>query len=458
MVNAQFPLQSIAYSIRDVNTGTPRRLLVLTYEFPPTGGGGVQRIAKFCRDLQRHGWEPTVVTAEHVQGRPYDASLCTDVEGIPVVRLAHHNLIHAIAAPLAVLKRALSSRGSSDVVWGSVASNTQSTRTPMSTRVARWLSVPDEAARWARSAALHVQTMDTRFDAVLASGPPHSTLVAGRTCAERRGIPLVVDMRDSWAHNPHFYFATPVHRWLIERQQRRVCGSAALVTAVSPRIADEARAFGARSAEVIPNGYDASEMPPLMGRPEAPLTLAFMGRFYGLTDPTPLLDALAHLVGVIGGRGVHLEIVGTGDPAVEAAVRSRGLQDVVTFHGYLPHEEALRVVAGCDVGVVVIADEPGAESVYTGKLFEYLGMGIATLVIGPVSGAAAELVLLSGAGRVVGYRDSEAIALVLADLADMKAAGSVLASPVATLISSFERSQQAARLARLLDDVISEEQ
>ena len=46
----------------------PRRLLVIAHEFPPSGGGGVQRIAKFCRYLPASGWAPEVITTEVIEG------------------------------------------------------------------------------------------------------------------------------------------------------------------------------------------------------------------------------------------------------------------------------------------------------------------------------------------------------------------------------------------------------
>src|SRR5215475_7738367 len=39
-----------------------RRILFIAYAFPPCGGAGVQRSAKFVRYLPEYGWLPTVLT------------------------------------------------------------------------------------------------------------------------------------------------------------------------------------------------------------------------------------------------------------------------------------------------------------------------------------------------------------------------------------------------------------
>ena len=79
----------------------PRNLLVLTYEFPPSGGGGVQRVAKFCRFLPAAGWIPQVVTAEPVPGRSVDRSLVADVADVEVVRTPARHVATTIASAIA---------------------------------------------------------------------------------------------------------------------------------------------------------------------------------------------------------------------------------------------------------------------------------------------------------------------------------------------------------------------
>jgi glycosyltransferase involved in cell wall biosynthesis len=266
------------------------------------------------------------------------------------------------------------------------------------------------------------------------------------------GIPLVADIRDAWSANPNMRYATTMHQAAARRHQERVCKAASLVIAVSPPIAEEAAALGARDTVVIPNGFDPAEMPALEPTPEAPLTLGFMGRFYGLTDPAPLLDAMASMAP--DDPLVRFEVVGPVEHQVRDAVTARELADTVTFHGYLPHDEALATIARCDMGVVLIAEHPGSDSVYTGKLFEYLGMGIPVLLIGPEDGVAAKLVRENAAGVVVGYRSWKAVADALRECAQRKSLGEQLSSAVPGTFARYERAEQAKQLAGRLADIV----
>ncbi|MCA9098140.1 MAG: hypothetical protein KDA36_07135, partial [Planctomycetaceae bacterium] len=65
----------------------PRRVLLISYHFPPVGGAGVQRPIKFCKYLRQFGWEPTVLTAENPSAPVFDESLCRDLpEGLQIER------------------------------------------------------------------------------------------------------------------------------------------------------------------------------------------------------------------------------------------------------------------------------------------------------------------------------------------------------------------------------------
>lgn len=437
-----------------------RNLLLIAYEFPPSAGGGVQRLTKFARYLPESGWLPTVLCAEPAWGRPTDPSLLSQVEGIDVVRLPARNVsanIARVLAPIKRIRRGGSSTGAAPQVASAALVNadaTASRRAPLSTRLMRryWI---DPAEPWSRAvpaaaARLHAEH---HFEAVLASGPPPSALMAAARCAEELGIPLLADFRDAWADNPNF---RRPERPALDRRllagEREVLRVASAAIAVSQPIAEEVVEYGAREVLVVPNGFDSSELP-RHAPTDGPLKIAFMGRFYGTTDPTAFLDGLA--LAVKEGPecvDVRVDVVGPPSSAVEHAVADRGLQSHVAFHGFRPHAEALAMVASADVGLVVLAEDEASAAIYTGKLFEYLGVGIPVLLVGPSEGVAARLIDESHGGRVVGS-DPAAIAGALAELAARKVAGQPLARVDEAVLTRFERRSQAAEVARVLDRI-----
>lgn len=437
---------------------TSPHVLLLTYEYPPTAGPGVQRIASFVARFLERGWRVTVVCAEHIDGRPLDASPLPALAGARVIALPPRSVAATVARLLAPLKRSRSSAETPGPAPAAPRVAGVTARAPLSTRVSRWLAVPDDAAFWvpaATRAALAV-TASERVDVVVASGPPHAALVAGARCARRAGLPFVADVRDPWRDNAGLRWPTAAHERRSAALERETLAAAAAVAVVSEAIGREVREMGATGAvEVVPNGYDADTLPELAPDPGAPLSLAFMGRFYALTDPEHFLRALALALSRGGAASrARLTVVGPENQRALALVAELGLEAHVRFLGYLAHAEALAEVARADAGVVLIADAPGTEAIYTGKLFEYLGMGLLVLVMGPSAGAAATLVREARAGFTVGSSDIEATADLIEELASRKASGALALSPDTELVASFARPALAERFVALVEAAV----
>jgi len=429
-----------------------RRVLIVTFEFPPSGGGGVQRMAKFARYLPEGGWTPVVVAAEPVVGRPRDDSLVSEVAHVQVVRTPSRHPSVAIASAIAPIKRLV--RGTPAPVGseGAATKPPADGRVSLSARIARRIT-SDDAQLWVDSAvksALAVAA-ETPVDAVLASGPPFTVTEAGRRIASKLGVPLVVDLRDAWRDNPVAYYPSSAARKRSVELQRRVMAAATVVTATTPAIVAEAAEMGAARVEHLPNGYDPDDLSPWAPRPGA-LRLAFMGKVYrGHSDPWPLLDALGELKRRRPELEVTLEFIGERPAGVAEAATARGIGSAVSFTGYLPHHVAVRRLAGADVAVQLIADRPGAGAAIGGKVFEYLAVGIPVLVIGPAAGETAELVERVRGGVVVQPGDTDAIAAAVERYADAKATGALEHDPDRAAIERYDRCQVALDLARVLD-------
>jgi glycosyltransferase involved in cell wall biosynthesis len=439
----------------------PRTVLVMTYEFPPTGGGGVQRVAKLSRYLPDGGWTPIVVSGAHVDGRPFDPTLLQEVAGVRVVRTPARRVSVPVSRVLGFARRLRDatarlrvSGGQADSAGVPGAEVAPQRGVGLTARITSWVSFPDVAGYWigpAVRAAVRVGRHEG-VEAVFASGPPHSVLVAGSRVAAALGVPFVADMRDAWRDNPGVYHPTSWHRSRALALERRVLATAAEVTCVSEPIAAEAREMGARSTFVLPNGFDPAEVPAWDPTP-GDLRIAFMGHMYPAhSDPAPLLDALV-LTAQMGEAAsrITFDVIGGEASFAVAEVATRGLGDRVRFLGYRPHTEALALLARRDAGVVLIRDAPGAKASYTGKIFEYLGVGMPILVVGPTDGVAAELVRESGGGRTVAYGDPRACAQALAQMAEAKAAGAVPTRPNPDVVHRFDRREQALCLSSILD-------
>jgi glycosyltransferase involved in cell wall biosynthesis len=441
-----------------MQSSTSSRILFIVYEYPPSAGGGGQRITKFTRYLTAAGWSLHVLTAELVPGRPTDNSLLAEVAGVPVTKLPARHVAAAIARMLKPLRFARPMVAGTVAAGASAGSGVSGGQRPLSSRISRWLAVPDDALFWSKRVPAVAKRLHAEhgFSAILASGPPYSTLVAAVRAGRELGLPVVVDMRDPWVGNLHAKWPTAWHQRRFAELEREVMTAAAGVTAVSDVIAEECIEMGASGAIVIPNGFDPTDMPRWAPVEDAPLKLAFLGQFSPrLSDPSDIFVALAR-AREIEPRLQHatIDVLGAESPwAIEAAEQA-GVADAVTFHGFKPYAEALAAVSSADAGLLILPDGPGSAGVYSGKLFDYLGMGIPVLLYGPAKGAAGKLVAGANAGLVVPFGDVDAMVRTLCELAVAKAEHRAVTAPDADVLAPFDRTKQVATLSAEIERVV----
>ena len=70
-----------------------RKVLMIAYQFPPVGGSGVQRSAKFAKYLPLFGWEPVVLTRADTKMNLRDTSLLEELpKDLEIIRTPAYDL------------------------------------------------------------------------------------------------------------------------------------------------------------------------------------------------------------------------------------------------------------------------------------------------------------------------------------------------------------------------------
>lgn len=413
-----------------------RRFLLISYAFPPAGGGGVQRPAKFAKYISRHGWEPVVVCAKNPSAPSQDPSLLADLPpGLEIHR------IRTIEPP-ASLAASLGSDG---------APGFRARIKSLATKVL----FPDRHVLWLPTAlpgALRV-ARQSKVEAVMVTAPPFSSMLLGARVARSLGLPLVLDFRDEWSGYYAQGFAPGANDAAggkrVRRAEQRLVNQAVRVIGASA-------AYGRRFEKLyqggpdkyvwIPNGYDQDDFPSL-SQPDPPrkpgqrLRLLYTGTIFPVTSLEHLWDGLA-LLSPDERRGLEVEICGR---ATTGQVLDPGLEGLkVVAPGYLGHSEVVGRMSRADALLLTLADLPGSERVIPGKLFEYLAARHAILALTP-PGEAADIVNQCKAGEVIPPGRPQAVADTLRKW---------LARPPSRLgppPKAYSRDHLAARLAEVLD-------
>ena len=91
-----------------------------------------------------------------------------------------------------------------------------------------------------------------------------------------------------------------------------------------------------------------------------------------------LVEGMAHLVNVEGRRDTQCVIVGSGTELdrLKAMAVAHGVEDYVTFTGFLSGQPLLRALSTFDVGVIPDPKNGYNDKISMNKVFEYMTLGI----------------------------------------------------------------------------------
>jgi glycosyltransferase involved in cell wall biosynthesis len=389
------------------------RVLIVSFYFPPAGGGGVQRVLKLCRYLADYDIEVDVLAPDDPRFSARDPELAA---AIPTGTTVHR-------APY---------RGSSGETPTSRLARTHGVvpRLSLHARLAgRRLLLPDPEVVWVPDAVrVGVRVIrDRKIECVLTTSPPSSAHVVGAALRRRTGVRFVADLRDSWLANPHRRYerrSVRAKRAVEERIARRVLGQADAITAVTPFIAREGAALArpGTPVRVVPNGCDFDDFDGLEYTPGERFVVLHAGSFFGQRSPRPFLEALAAL----DDPRIVARFLGDLRPADRDWALDLGLGDRLEIDGFRPHHETLAAMKAADVLLLLVPRAGGRGlSVLSGKVYEYLASERPVLALVPPEGAAAELLRATGAAWIADPDDPGAMLSALRAARDAWADGSL---------------------------------
>ena len=431
-----------------------KKVLFLTYYFPPSGGPGVQRSLKFSKYLLDFGWQPTIVTVrpEHASYPDLDPALSGEIPtSVQVERTSAWDPYALYAAMLQQEKQDIVSVG----FLGEADMNTRQ-------RLARWVRanvfLPDARVGWVPFAAARGNALLQReqFDAILTTGPPHSTHLAGLILRIIHKIPWIADLRDPWTE-VSYYADLPisdVSRRIDAWLERRVLETASSVVAVSESMGRQLLASTRTPIEIIQNGFDPQDFPEARPEPSKDrFVIRHVGNLTESQNPRVLWQALDELRASETMPELQLSFVGNVEPAVLASVREFGLDDFIEVQPYLPHDAAILRMRKSTLLLLCINRVVGAKAIVTGKLYEYIAAGRPVLGVGPADGDAARIIGESSAGQMFDFDDVAAVKAYLRAYYKRWKQGSTIEGVPWNRAMRYSRKENTKRLAAALDAV-----
>ena len=422
-----------------------KKVLVISYYFPPAGGPGVQRWLKFVKYLRDFGVEPVLYVPEGAAYPVWDDSLSAEIPpGLTVYR-------GRIAEPAAIFPSGKKiSAGFIDASAGK-----KGWKSRLMTWIRANLFIPDARMFWIRPSVRRLKKIlrTEGIDTVISTGPPHTThMIALRLKRADPALRWIADFRDPWTKIDYFHHL-PLTRWARRKHFRLesdVLTVADDVIAVTRSMADDYRPRVRGRLHVITNGYDTADIPPNPVPLDKRFTLCHVGSLNADRNPHELWEVLSELCAQDPSFSSDLQIRLTGNvsPAVFDSLRKNGLKPHVLHIPYAPHTEVVRTQHAARVLLLLMNRTPDGALYIAGKLFEYLAAGRPILLAGFSHSDAADIVRECGAGYALDFADRQGLRKAILDLYDHYRNGKDATRKSAPAIDKYARHALAERLAR----------
>ena len=441
-----------------------KRVLIISYYWPPSGGSGVQRWVKFAKYLPKEGWQPVIYTPENPELTAVDKTLSSEIPPEAEIIKRH------ITEPYGIYRKLMGKGSSTDLKTLTSAGSSSDEVNPINGGMKSWKQklslfirgnffIPDPRILWLHPSVrfLKEYLKGHPVDAIVTTGPPQSMHLIGLKLSKATGLPWIADFRDPWTKM--FYFK---HLGLTRRSEEKhhqlekeVLDGATRIIAVSPMVQKDFQAMTSTPVELITNGFDEEDFNREFELDEY-FNITHTGLFASDGNPETLWKVLADKCSSDEEfkKSLRIRLVGKTDKEIIDSIVSAGLGQNLKDFGYQSHEVAVREQLNASVLILPLRKEPEYEAVLPGKLFEYLASRRPILGIGQTEGAMAKVVRETGSGVVYNWDEEKKIKAWI-DLCWDEFKNDELKDNMSD-ISKYSRRKLTKRLASLLNELTHE--
>ncbi len=384
-----------------MNSDFTKKVLLLTYYWPPAGGAGVQRWLKFCKYLPQYGVSPSVITVDeqHASYPLIDFSLTQDISSeIKIIKTASFE-------PLNFYQKV---SGRKQIPYAGFANEKQSNWKHEISRFIRGnFFIPDARRGWISYAlkAAVKQLENREIKTLITTSPPHSTQLAGLKLKEKYDINWIADLRDPWTDI--YYYSKMNHTtWakkLDAHYEKTVLEQADKVIVVSEFIkqmfVSKSNKVNPDKIHVIPNGYDEEDFENLKTPDNHTFIIAYNGTLAPDYPVETIVEALKLIVDEDPHCAVRIQFTGSIEQHKKDYITNK-IPHHCHFLDSVSHQKSIELLSQSHVSLLIIPDVSNNEGILTGKLFEYLAIQNPIIGIGPKRGEAAAIIQKCMAGYV----------------------------------------------------------
>ncbi len=384
-----------------------QKVLIVTYYWPPSGGGGVQRWLKFAQYLPNLGFEVFVIAPQNASYPLVDKKMEGEVNGRIHVKKVPIWEPYSLLNPFK--KKAVNKNQNQGITL-----STQ--KKSFKKKVIFWLRgnilIPDPRVFWVKNVKREAKRLilSENIQTVITTGPPHSVHLSGLSLKKKLGLKWIADFRDPWSEIDYLdeFYLSAFALKLQKRLEYNVLSKANCVLTVSENWASDLKRLGANQIKVITNGFDDKDFESFKSIKPQKFVISHIGFLSAYRIPKTLFKVLEELCAEDSNFANKLELrfVGLIEDSVKTELKTyTNLKKCVTYLNYLPHNEVMDLYGSSYLLLLLLNNTGNAKGHIPGKLFEYLASKKRILAVGPKDGDVASILQKTESGSVVHFND-----------------------------------------------------
>jgi glycosyltransferase involved in cell wall biosynthesis len=387
-----------------------KKVLFITYYWPPAGGIGVLRCLKIAKYIRDFGWEPVIYTAKDAQYSVMDESNFKHVHPDTTV------LKHPIIEPFNFYKMITGRKKDAPLLN---VLNANEGKTGLMHDFSVWVRsnffIPDARSLWINPSVkfLLKYLKENPVDAIFTDGPPHTNTMIANIIKEKTGIPWLADFQDPWTQ-VDYYQLLKLTGWADRKHramEQRVFRNADKITIVSPSWKRDLESIGAKNVGVIPWGYDEEDFDDTSVGLDNKFLISHLGLLGSDRNPDLFFRAIGELCAEEAGfkDAIEVRLIGSVDFSVKEAAGKFNVLEYVKFESQISRKESLQLMRRSQLLLLLLNKADNAQGRIPGKLFEYMRAGRPILCFGPAGCDVENILKETNAGINIQYDNYDLI-------------------------------------------------
>ncbi len=350
-----------------------KKILIISYFFPPCNLTASQRIQGWANYLSSFGYYPTIVTRNWEKSihSPEDALISS---GSEIIHQKNKNF-EVFYLPYQANKR--------DFIFTKYKDNKYLQKISKFGTF-KELILENFSNKYIPSSNLYEFSKNLilenpEFKAVIVSAKPFIQFKFGYQLNKEFGVKWIADYRDDWntseLESKKGFLKSLISK-LQSRSEKKWLSSASFITSISKIYVDRISEFVGKDGEVILNGFDYLNTKLRSKLNKNNFNIVYNGSLYETQPIEPFLDAIKKIIDNYDiNIQVHVYFPGLGfDKNQEKRVRNKmiGYENNISITDRIPKEEVIAIQEDSDL--LLMISHLGFKGVSSSKMYEYIGL------------------------------------------------------------------------------------